>query len=62
MDNGILISLAFAAAIVLLSVVLSLIRRPRRRRADLNASRRDGAASATWIGMHQARKDPDGED
>ncbi len=63
MDNGVLIALTFAGAIVALAILLSLMMHKRgRTRQDRNASRRDSAASATWIGVRQARNSGDDED
>ena len=55
MEVGLLIALGFAAAIIVAAIVLTRLTRPRSRRRDLNASKADGRASATWIGIRSAR-------
>ena len=60
MDSGLLIALAFAVAIILLAIVLTwLTRKPDRKSgSDVNGSRRDGDAAATWIAIDRASSDP----
>ncbi|MEC9342685.1 MAG: hypothetical protein VYD64_02450 [Pseudomonadota bacterium] len=60
METGILLALGFAAAIVLLAMVLTRLVSHRGSRGDANASCADGRATATWIGINRARgEDPD---
>ena len=67
MESGVLLAIAAAVAIIVVAVLATwLLGSAKKSRHDLNASRRDGDAAATWIGINAARdqdlpNDPHGD-
>jgi len=56
METAILIALGFAVAIIVLAILLTRLV-SNRGGSDPNASRADGRATATWVGIRSARGD-----
>ncbi len=57
MESGLLIALAFAVAIIALALLLGRLGKGKRDPHDINGSRRDGDAAATWTGIREAGRD-----
>ncbi|MCG6859328.1 MAG: hypothetical protein LJE67_14810 [Salaquimonas sp.] len=55
METGLVTALGFGVAIIALAVVVTWLVPNRGRHRDINASRTDGRAIATWVGINAAR-------